>query len=294
MNGSFQPGESSCRSIDRCRCAIISNLTSRATRAGCITGTINAIDGIAIASIKSPNNDRNQNQTVSSRRYDYKTVSETLCKMPAPFSPAIALTTLINKGENIACATSCINFSSLSPCRPHWVPDHGPPTLKSSTQRYYKVDSIDKPVCQYTRDLGTDNPGGRADDDPADFVRICGMQSYLPTISRPGKFPPACIRSGSTVRPAFCAAIDATHYPSVLFGVLYTVGALTAYPGWRCSLLSFLTNVRLPSRIYALRHPAHPPLTAKSHVLSGHVLLHSAQSPVRPFTHPCVLALKPG
>ncbi|KAF8145465.1 hypothetical protein K438DRAFT_1991758 [Mycena galopus ATCC 62051] len=31
----------------------------------------------------------------------------------------------------------------------------------------------------------------------------------------------------------------------LVFGILFTVGALTAYPGWRCALLSFVTNMSL-------------------------------------------------
>lgn len=72
-----------------------------------------------------------------------------------------------------------------------------------------------------------------------------------------------------------------THRRSLIFGVAFTFGSLTAHRGWRCDLLSFCTNVRLlalcaiSGLVYAL--------TVESRVLCGHVLLHGSQSPVGPF-----------
>ncbi|KAJ7860000.1 hypothetical protein B0H14DRAFT_3625324 [Mycena olivaceomarginata] len=53
----------------------------------------------------------------------------------------------------------------------------------------------------------------------------------------------------------FCAAIDATHHPSLIYGITFTVYSLMASPGSRCDFISFVLNAR------PLAFPYFAPLT---------------------------------
>ncbi|KAJ7861225.1 hypothetical protein B0H14DRAFT_3445555 [Mycena olivaceomarginata] len=80
------------------------------------------------------------------------------------------------------------------------------------------------------------------------LLTLCGYAAWNPVSRR-------YLDRHSTFR--FCAAIDATHHPSLIYSITFTVYSLMVSPGWRWDFISFVLNAR------PLAFPYFAPLTCQ-------------------------------